>query len=76
MKYILCLLALCFFGCVRYDFTKQKCQATCENKQKNNVGSRFFWRDWDRTFGKCTCVSTDGSTYEFYIKAESTPPGK
>ena len=68
MRYILCLLSLFCTGCVDYDRTASECRKQCEIKQENNIGARFFWRDFDRTFGKCTCISEDGSTQEFYMK--------
>ena len=68
MKYIIFILILCFVGCASYNKTANKCRAECAAKQENNIGARFFWRDWDRTLGKCTCVSKDGSTEEFYMK--------
>lgn len=67
MKYIFCLLTLFMVGCPEYDMYREKCQNICRSAQDDNVGSRFMWSDIDRSFGKCTCVSKNGTTFVQYI---------
>lgn len=65
---LLVTLAVVLIGCSEYDRSKRKCQTSCEKIQENNVGARFMWIDLDRTFGKCTCYSKDGSIRQLFIK--------
>lgn len=73
MRLILLALVLVFMsvGCGKnYNKLRATCKKMCEQKQENNIGSTFMFRDIHATFGKCKCHSRSGKIIGFYISIE------
>lgn len=70
--FVLGVLSVGFISCInttdRYYYGKDKCRNVCKSKQENNIGASFMPGDIEITFGRCSCVSSDGQKREFFIK--------
>lgn len=73
-KAILIALILATSGCANwgnnYNNLRAKCKQMCKQKQANNVGSTFMFRDLHGTFGKCKCFNREGKKIGFYISVD------
>jgi len=73
-KAVLVVLVLATSGCSdcgkNYNSLRARCKQMCKQKQSDNVGSTFMFRDVHGTFGKCKCFDREGKKIDFYISVE------
>lgn len=50
-----------------YSALYNKCTQMCRDKQSDNVGATFAFKDVLFTFGTCTCYARDGEIQRFLI---------